>query len=287
MIIAVAGDTHANMSWVCSDVIPYAVKAGAQKIVQVGDFGFIWPGTEQDKNLRKLNRSLDYVGLDLHFLPGNHEDHDGLLEFARTSQLSPEGHYEIGPRIFYTGRISSWTWAGVRMAAVGGAVSIDRQWRQDEGRRSGTKLWWERERLDGNELRDAREIGPVDVLFTHDAPTTFPETWLKADLDSTAYRQAMTDVGRALTPRYWLHGHYHHYVRYAFPHDRHECDVISLDCDHSPRTKGVAILDLAAIRNLPCAHWCRICPDIEGADPCDDCPDCTLSLAAAEDATWD
>lgn len=46
--------------------------------------------------------------------------------------------------------------------------------------------------------------------------------------------------------------------------------------------------------DLPCAHWCQICPEIakgplhwESRTPCDDCPDCNLSLSAADDATWD
>lgn len=45
---------------------------------------------------------------------------------------------------------------------------------------------------------------------------------------------------------------------------------------------------------LPCAAWCETCPEIakgplhwESSSPCDDCPDCDLSLSAAEDATWD
>lgn len=45
---------------------------------------------------------------------------------------------------------------------------------------------------------------------------------------------------------------------------------------------------------LPCAHWCRICEDIakhplhpDSRTACDDCPDCNINLAAADDATWD
>lgn len=245
--IAVVGDTHGNISWVAADVIPYAVKNGCEKILQVGDFGFLWPGREaREKKLRKLDRLLAKAEISLHFLPGNHEDHDLLAHYAKSRVGTPEGHYKIKPRIFYTGRVSSWEWDGRKIAAVGGGVSIDRDYRQRHELQTGEKIWWPREVLDGNEVRAAKAIGPVDVLFTHDAPTSFPESWIKPDLESTANRQRMTDIGRALTPRVWLHGHYHCSVTYPFHHDRGVCEVRGLSCDESSRLDGIAILDLRA-----------------------------------------
>lgn len=69
--IGIVGDTHGNMSWVCNDVIPHAVKHGVDTLVQVGDFGFIWKGPDYPRNLHKLNRHLQRAGLRLVFLPGN------------------------------------------------------------------------------------------------------------------------------------------------------------------------------------------------------------------------
>lgn len=247
MKLAIVGDTHGNMSWVCNDVIPYAVKHGVDKIVQVGDFGFVWPDADYPRNLHKLNRVLDRAGLDMHFLPGNHEDHHKLLAHANASPTSPEGHHRLRSRIFYTGRVAAWSWAGCRIAVVGGAVSIDRDYRQRYQRRTGTAIWWREEQLTPTELATAAALDPVDVLLTHDAPTGFPTDGLKEDLDSTAYRQAMTTVGRALQPRLWFHGHYHVRLIYPFRHDGGECEVHALDCDHSPRTRGIALLDLAEL----------------------------------------
>lgn len=245
-LVAVVGDTHANMTWMANDVIPYAREKGCRKIVQCGDFGFIWHGAQRDNRLRKLNKLLNAADVDLHFLPGNHEDHDLLLDYSRRApRTHPDLHYEIKPRIFYTGRWGAWEWAGRRLAAVGGAVSIDRDWRQTHERRTGDKVWWSQERLTADEVALVTQIGEVDVLFTHDAPTAFPETWLKPDLDSTANRQTMTNIGRALTPKLWFHGHYHCSVTYPFRHDRGLCEVRGLACDESSRLDGVAILNLA------------------------------------------
>lgn len=245
--IAVVGDTHGNMSWLCNDVIPYAVKHGCDRIMQVGDFGFVWPATEYRRRLTKLNRVLDRAGLDLLFLPGNHEDHTELghlsVQAEADGAVTAAGHYLLRPRIAYVGRVSSWTWGGRRFAAVGGAVSIDRDWRVEHQRRTGVPIWWPAETLTGDEMAAAVGIGPVDVLFTHDAPTALPLPGLKDDLDSTINRQAMSEVGRALRPAQWFHGHYHHHVQYSFRHDSGTSEVTCLDRDWSPRTKGVALLD--------------------------------------------
>lgn len=246
MKLAVVGDTHGNMSWVVNGVIPHAVKHGVEKIVQVGDFGFVWPDRDYPRNLDKLNRKLDQAGLDLHFLPGNHEDHTKLRALA-VPRTTADGHHMMKPRIFYTGRYAAWTWAGRRLAAVGGAVSIDRTSRQEYERRTGTTTWWPDERLSDIELAAARDLGKVDVLFTHDAPTSFPAVGLKPDLESTAYRQAMTDVGRALRPKLWFHGHYHVRKTYKFEHDDGVCEVHALDCDGSSRPNAIALVDLAEV----------------------------------------
>lgn len=247
VIIAVVGDTHGNMAWVCNSVIPYAVEQGAEKLVQVGDFGFVGMGPHQDMRLQRLTDALDAAGIDLHFLPGNHEDHAQLALMAEAAPLSPDGHYQLTPRIFYTGRVASWEWDGVPMAAVGGAVSIDREWCQQQEREYGLKSWWPEEILSLVEIDDAKAIGPVDILFSHDAPADFPIDGLIPDLDSAANRQVMTDIGRALTPRIWRHGHYHRRLTYQFHHDRGDCKVIALDCDGSTPEGNVSILDLATV----------------------------------------
>lgn len=245
MKIAVVGDTHANLDWLCNLVIPHALAEGCSKTFQVGDWGYIWSGDDAENNrLHKLDRVLAAAGLDLHFLPGNHENHDLLADYVGRVPVSSEGHHAIRPHILYTGRVSSWEWNGKKIAAVGGAVSIDRQWRQSHERTTGQKIWWPQETLNPNEIREARALGLVDVLFTHDAPTSFPEGWLKQDLESTMNRQVITDIGRALRPKLLVHGHYHCSVTYPFRHEDGTCEVRGLDCDGSAVADGVAIINL-------------------------------------------
>lgn len=246
MKLVVVGDTHGNMRWVNGTVIPFAAKHEATQILQVGDFGFVWPEANYLNKLAKLNRCLDRAGMELLFLPGNHDDHVKLARIEASAEVTPDGHYQVTEHITYAGRYCAWTWAGRRLATVGGAVSIDREWRQRRlrARPKRAPIWWPEETLSADELTAARELGTVDVLFTHDAPSEFPLQGLEPDLESTAYRQAMAAVGRMLTPKIWLHGHYHAHHVYPFHHGRGVCEVTALDCDGSAPERGMVLLDL-------------------------------------------
>lgn len=238
--VLVVGDTHGNMSWLHDVVIPHAVRTGVSKILQVGDFGFVWDGNAK-RHLDKLNRILGRHDLDFHFLPGNHENYDMLEDLAASVEdRSPEGHIPFRERVFYTGKVSSWTWAGRRCAAVGGATSIDRRYRVPY------RSWWPEEALSPEEAVAARALGKVDVLFAHDSPSQVPFVLLP-DPDSTAHRQVMTDVGRALRPSKWFHGHYHVRAEYSFMHDDGYADVVSLDRDGSEPEFGMQVLKLSEL----------------------------------------
>ncbi len=242
MVVLVVGDTHGNAEWVHDVVIPRAVEAGASKILQVGDFGFVWPAPNYTRGLDKLNRVLDKVGIDLHFLPGNHEDYPKLeLLTARSRGISPEGHFPFRPRVFYTGKVSAWSWNGRRCVVVGGATSIDRRFREPG------KSWWPQEALTAEETTAALALRRTEVLFTHDCPSYHPFS-LMPDIDSNAHRQVITRIARELRPQVWFHGHYHRYAKYEFMHDKGVCEVTSLDCDGSPFATGMAVLHLPGLR---------------------------------------
>lgn len=242
MRVLVVGDSHGNSAWMHDVVIPRAVEMGATKLLQVGDFGFIWPSPNYLRTLDKLDRALSRAGLDLHFLPGNHEDFSKIALLAsRQHAVSPEGHVPFRPHIFYTGRVSAWSWNGRRCAVVGCATSVDRHLRI-----SG-RSWWPEEALTPADVTAARALRRTEILFTHDCPVQNPFSLLP-DADSLAHRQTVTDIARELRPSVWFHGHYHHFANYPFQHDAGVCDVTGLDRDTSAPELGTAVLDLASPR---------------------------------------
>lgn len=237
------GDMHGNSQYLCNNLLRWSEMIGCDRLIVLGDFGFLWPGEDTHRILDKLDRKLEQANQSLLFLPGNHEDHTKLDLIEGVADINGDGHFEVRPRIHYTGRVNSWDWDGKRFGAVGGAVSIDRQWRLEEMGRGGPRSWWPQETLSPDEIESAKGIGRVDVLLTHDAPTSFPLR-LKPDLESTANRQVMTDIGRALRPSIWFHGHYHVRRTYRFPHDEGGAEVHSMSRDESEREYVVEFLEV-------------------------------------------
>lgn len=240
MRILTVGDTHGVMRWLTGSVIPAARDQHCQEVMQVGDFGFVW-SNDIDTARRVLNEVSSHeiaAGLLLRFLPGNHENHPVLEQLAASAERTPEGHYRLAPRVYYTGRVARWTSGSHRLAAVGGATSIDR-WDRIAG-----VSWWPEEELTEAEVVAAQQLPPVDVLFSHDGPTGIPLPYLVPDLPSDIHRDRMARVGAALRPRLWLHGHYHARVRYSFTHAAGLAVVHCLDCNGSPNNDSMEVLDL-------------------------------------------
>lgn len=219
----ICGDWHGNHPW-AKKIIEAAQAEEINKIIQVGDFG-VWPGAEGKEYLDILSRALVKRNICLYFVPGNHEDYNQIDEWTAAFPKNEDGHIQVRPNLFYAGKVNAWTWEGKRFASVGGAVSIDRSWRT-EG-----KTWWPQEQLTALEETQAKDLGKVDYLFSHDAPVDVPLSYLKKDEDSQAHRYTMTKIGRALRPKLWFHGHYHRHIEYNFYHDDGITNVIALDAD--------------------------------------------------------
>src|SRR5262249_50210119 len=125
------------------------------------------------------------------FVDGDH-DNTGLL-LSRYAERDEDGLVVVRPRIRYAPRGHRWTWDGARLAAFGGAYSVDKSLRlfrerekaakirianshrpADRQRSEDTSGWlW----LPDEEMTDAEfaallgdEPEPVDVLVTHDKP---------------------------------------------------------------------------------------------------------------------
>lgn len=251
--VLVVGDTHGDFGFMERDVIPHAVDNDCRTIVQVGDFGFVWDDDIRivTEKLLRLSVMLSKENLELHFLLGNHENFD-MIDYLcrRSSARSSEGHHKLAPRVFCAGRLARWSWEGVSIAAVSGAVSIDRAFRT-EG-----KSWWQAETLTPAEVEAAKHLGTVDLLLSHDAPINIPMGDLVPHLASQANRAQMTDIAAALQPAMWVHGHYHQSLHYRWTHGRGNCAVRGLDCNGAPRQDSMLVVNLTALRkSLSLVHY--------------------------------
>lgn len=221
--LLIAGDWHGNHKW-AKKIIDVAHAEGIGKIIQCGDFG-VWPGKEGKEYLLILSRHLVKRGISLYFVPGNHEDYNQIDSWNETLPANKDGHIEVEPNLFYTGKVNAWRWEDKKFASVGGAVSIDKRWRTKD------VSWWPQEQLTPKEEHDAKLLGEVDYLFTHDCPSINPFRGLKPDIESEIHRYTMTKIGKALQPKIWFHGHMHTYEEYIFEHRAGVARVFGLDAD--------------------------------------------------------
>lgn len=234
--IMVLGDTHGN-----TDQALLAVQtAGAMNIdtiVQCGDFG-LWDHFKKGVDfLDEVNRELMDNGITLIWVDGNHENFDRLEWYCANNPKNQWGQVFIRSNILYSPRGCKWKLDDKMFMSVGGAVSVDKDWRQkQQGKRR--IQWWPQEQLTDDELdliiqRHEASPGSVDFLFTHDCPTNAPfRGRLKNDDESQIHRQRMDRLGKVIKPAMWFHGHMHtKYDGYDFPEYESTTTVYGLECD--------------------------------------------------------
>ena len=104
-------------------------------------------------------------------------------------------------------------WEDESMFFVGGAWSIDWEWRQSYEMMNGKKIWWPNEEVGVNEFQkiiDYYTLCKPEIMVTHDCPTIMAEqinshhSW-----DKSKTRQALDVMFETWKPEVWIHGHHH------------------------------------------------------------------------------
>lgn len=237
--VLMLGDTHGNLGFV-KQAIAYAVAQGCTHICQLGDNGFLFnPGAGFNKQ-DQVDRRLADAGLEMWWLPGNHENYMliGQMLAKHNAALLHPAPVRVSPNMVFLPRGARWEWGGVRFAAAGGAVSIDRD------RRVPGRSWWDAETVTDEQEAQIVEwfaADQVDVLLTHDAPSN-PELGeflqrysdligLPYELEeaSRRHRERLHNITCAADPLVVFHGHYHY--RYTGRHPQTGAVVSGLGCD--------------------------------------------------------
>ena len=208
--VLIAGDWHGNYTWVKKKVPYLCRRFGADTIIQLGDFGFT-PGTEE---FTKLNELLNKNGIRVFFVDGNHEPFPAY----RDHPVVEDGFQQLGGNIVRIMRGTVFTLGGIHCLGLGGAGSIDKQFRTP-----GVD-WFPEEYLTGADAHTAisnTRGRRVDVMFTHDAPARIPVPMEHIGFTPDPVAEAACHMNRALlqavvdevAPSVLFHGHYH--TRYS------------------------------------------------------------------------
>lgn len=237
--LLLAGDTHGNGRW-CSVLSAIARRHQCDAVVQLGDFGF-WPHQEWGRQFFKHVSELAAAGPPWYWLDGNHENHDmlqALLE-TRPDASSASSPVEIAAGLHYLPRGCRWEWSGVRLGALGGAASIDADWRTE-----GVSWWRSEEPTVGDLLRLGD--GQLDVLLCHDSPIVPPDLvdHVKDDHPpSRGVRQLLVQAVENTRPHLLIHGHWHH--QYNGRYD--DTTVVGLASDQQHNDGSWLVLDLTTL----------------------------------------
>ncbi|OLT50302.1 hypothetical protein BJF89_10335 [Corynebacterium sp. CNJ-954] len=182
---------------------------------------------------------IDLAEVDVRFIDGNHENHD---------LLNPDTPHPvpISDNVTYMPRGTRARLAGVEILFLGGASSIDKDWRTER------LNWWPGENITEPQadraIAAATDPGqpPVDILVTHET-TTEAFTALARGSEHAqdkagepageTNRAHLTEVRDAASPRVHVHGHHH--TRFAAPVG----GVLDVGLNKETRDGSVAILD--------------------------------------------
>lgn len=243
----VLGDLHGDLEW-ARRAVRATAEAGITRIFQVGDAGFCWPGRDKYKFDRKLDRTLMEHGVELVFIDGNHDAHPEL----RRLPLDDSGLAPLRDHIFYLPRGARIHYAGLDLGALGGAYSLDHQWRTQG------KDWWPEEEVHPSDVDRLIAKGQVDVLLTHDVPIRVQGLHSQFSLSEATARRAnlsrelLQEAIDALKPRQVFCGHWHQRRTFELHHNESAlCTRVDvLDMNGSREGNGVQVLALPGQRML-------------------------------------
>lgn len=202
------GDIHGELrKLVWTLVIKEKIKDA--NVVIAGDFGtgFIKKGG-LDNLYRKVKKRLEENNITIYSIRGNHDDpeyFDGKHNYSRLIFLEDYSQVEISGKI---------------ILPIGGAISIDKDWRIKsnygyEKIGSSKRVWWPGEDVTRIPLKNLP--GRVDIIVTHEAPISFEPIVVRQDVNVSSEdwdsiletRKYLDDIARNVGFNYWIHGHYH------------------------------------------------------------------------------
>jgi len=157
-----------------------ALIEGVNKSIQVGDMGI------------GFGKTFPKPSMNHRFFRGNHDNPNACA------------------------KISNWIKDGTMLDGVfclGGAWSIDFEWRQYYEMSTGRKIWWPNEECSVPKLQkiiDYYEEVKPEMVATHDCPTIMAyEIHSQHEWDKSKTRQALDRMFEIHKPKLWIHGHHH------------------------------------------------------------------------------
>ena len=179
-------------------------------IIILGDFGFPWcdPPSMNDTYWLDWLEKQPWTTL---FIDGNHDNFDALAKFPTESWHGGQVR-RLREHVMHLARAEVFEIGGHTFFTMGGAYSVDRQWR------TPFVSWWPAE-IPTEEVRaladkKIAEVGEVDFVLTHCPPSAalyeMCHDYLVAELQIDEYNLWLqAHIGDHLKFKRWFFGHMH------------------------------------------------------------------------------
>lgn len=209
-MIYITGDKHGALQLADFSQVNWPEGQSLTKkdfLIIAGDFGGVFHGEEKDKALLDYYESCPWTTL---FVDGNHENFDLLSEFPVTEWNSGKVQF-IRPSIIHLMRGQVYTIDGKTIFTMGGATSIDKNYRT-EG-----ESWWREELPSGEEYFEADKNlaahnNKVDFIVTHCCSARQYYRFAAIHFHSFV-RDSLTDyldeLEKRISFKHWYYGHHH------------------------------------------------------------------------------
>lgn len=206
----VTGDVHGEFAAI-NELIN---KKHPQIIISCGDIALFWGRTKTTPHWKDNIHNIKTQGCKWIWFPGNHENWDIIDKYDRGVIHQLEGHMGR-TNVFLASFGSVMDIPGLgRCLFVGGADSIDKQWRIPG------QSWWNQEVITREDMEYFfdNHPGKVDVVFSHTCPNyfelgnEFDEKYLDMKMRDPS-KEALNIIFDECRPKRWYFGHYHKYIK--------------------------------------------------------------------------
>lgn len=219
--IFVTGDTHGSHSIrkLSSDKFEEGKALTKEDFVIIaGDFGLVWShfGGSQYKEEQYWLKWLHERPWTTLFVDGNHENHE-ILE--RLEQVEKFGSTvgKVNDSVFHLKRGQVYAIGDKKIATMGGAYSIDKEYRTNR------ISWWQEELPNCSELNTWIENlsnvkNSVDYIITHDCPSSImgqinSHHFVSESPSSSSFRLYLEIIKNKTNFSAWIFGHHHQDVQ--------------------------------------------------------------------------
>ncbi len=233
MAVFLTGDTHGELDM--GKVLDFArcaqgVLTREDYLIILGDFGLVWSDPPSPKETERLDwlESCPWTTL---FVDGNHENFD-MLDALPTERWACGVIQRVRPHVIHLMRGQTYAFGGHSFFVVGGAHSVDKEWRTPH------RSWWPQE-VPNDEDREriaaaAAQVGAVDYVLTHCPPTGCYNRYRKRFQGFWGPSDEYTDwleehIEGAFAYKRWFYGHLHFDLPLDEPHTLLFDQVFDLD----------------------------------------------------------